>query len=151
VKPETPTKFVKLSPLYLEGFEHFNFLIENIITSLNEKVGYCPVEYKAIYTPHSMRSTFISLRSGIINIEDIAAMVGHNSIVTTSYYTVKSFDDITEKLLSADSEISKFDLALQTHIRADKPDSHLRKSWRKDPQETEKTFGFISVSLLNER
>ena len=151
VNPENFAEFVKLSPVYQGGFEHPDHVVIHVRTESNEQIEYCPVEYKAIHTPHSMRSTFISLRSGIINIEDIAAMVGHTSIITTSHYTVKSFDDITEKLFLADSEISRFDSALQTHIRADKPNSQLQKSWRKNPQETEKTFGFVSVSLLNER
>ena len=152
VTKENSVQFVKLTPNFHGGLEHPDNVVENSrITPNGEKIPYCPVRYRAIHTPHSMRSTYISLRSGILEIEDIAAAVGHNSIVTTYHYTVKSFDEITEKFERADSIISKFNESAAHQIRADKPNSELQKSWHKNPQETEKRFGFLSVSLLNER
>ncbi len=145
-------QFVELSPHYHGGLvSPENVKINYKVAPNGQKVFYSPLHYRAIHTPHAMRSTYISVRSGVLDIEDIAAAVGHTSTITTYHYTVKSFDEIAEKFEETDQAIWNFSHSSAHRIRADKKDSALRKSWNKNPQETEKRFGFLSVSLLNER
>jgi hypothetical protein len=148
VSREGFTQFVTVGPYYLgglraEGNERVDYTAE--------RAPYCPLKYTAIHTPHSARATFISNRSGILDTEDIADAVGHTDKRTTYHYTVEEYEQIVAKIQATDQMLWEFDPNNPAHVRADGVNSSLRCSLEKDRAEAEKRFGFVSVSLINEK
>jgi hypothetical protein len=112
---------------------------------------YCPLRLAPIHTPHAVRVTFISNRSGILAIEDIAEAVGHSNTLVTYHYTVEPFEELAAGIEVADKLLFDYDPDNPVHIRADRENSALRRSFERDPVDTEKRYGFSSISLLNEK
>jgi len=142
------TPFLEIKPCWIEGIEtEGNMRIEYD----DEGIPYCPLRYAPISTPHSARATFVSNRSGIVAIEDIAKAVGHASELVTYHYMVEGYEQVVEKIKAADEYLFNYDAGNPVYVRADLVNSSLKRSFNKDRNETEKRFGFASVSLLNEK
>jgi hypothetical protein len=142
------TPFLEIKPCWIAGIEtEGNMRIEYD----DEGVPYCPLRYAPISTPHSARATFVSNRSGIVAIEDIAKAVGHASELVTYHYMVEGYEKVVEKIKAADEYLFNYDPENPACVRADLANSALRRSFNKDRNQTEKRFGFASVSLLNEK
>jgi hypothetical protein len=109
---------------------------------------YCDTKISLIHTPHSTRASFITSRSGLLPVEIIADLVGHNNRATTIYYTVESVADIERRVIEAANEIWQPDLSNPVHIRADRVNSRLRESFGRDRSKTELAFGFRTLGLL---
>jgi hypothetical protein len=148
VSREEFTQFVTMGPHWIgnvqcEGNERVDYYADG--------TPYCPLRYSAIHTPHSVRATFISNRSGLLDIEDIAHSVGHTDKRTTYHYTVEEYEQLVANIENVDRELWSFDPSNPVHIRADQENSALRRSLKRDRVEAEKRFGFTSVSLINEK
>lgn len=113
---------------------------------------YCPLSLLAIHTPHSCRATFVTNRSGILSLSDASELVGHSNEVVTAHYSNPSFEDLSNRLKESDIEQNKdflqFENNSEVHVRADKPDSALVRSFSKDRSSTIKTFKFASSIRL---
>ena len=68
---------------------------------------YTPLHIRAIYTPHSCRSTFVTRRSPFIELGDIAKLIGHSGPVVTSHYDAPEFESLFRKLQYADRAIAE--------------------------------------------
>jgi hypothetical protein len=110
----------------------------------------CPLRLRLKHTPHSARSTFISARSGILPVEVTMELVGQTNKASTYHYTVETEEEIAAKVLAAADYIWAPDPDNPVHIRADKAESALRRSFEADRNKTEIAFGFQTLSLLNE-
>jgi len=148
VSRDTFTQFVELKPKWMCRVEAEG----NEVIEYSEKGdAYCPLRLAPIHTPHAVRVTFISNRSGILAIEDIAEAVGHSNTLVTYHYTVEPFDELAAGIEAADKLLFDYDPDNPVHIRADRENSALRRSFERNPVDTEKRFGFSSISLLNEK
>jgi len=144
----TFTPFLEIKPCWIAGIEaEGNMRIEYD----EDGVPYCPLRYSPISTPHSARATFVSNRSGIVAIEDLAKAVGHANELVTYHYMVEEYDQLVERIKAADEYLFNYNPGNPVHVRADLANSALKQSFNKDRSGTEKRFGFVSVSLLNER
>jgi hypothetical protein len=118
----------------------------------NETIPYCPVSILAIHTPHSCRATFATNRQGVLELSDVADLLGHQSEVVTAHYTKPSSQALQERLRESDAaivaEYSMFDASSEVHIRADRPDSALVRSFSRDREGTLQRFRFMpSIAL----
>lgn len=118
----------------------------------NQTVPYCPVSIRTIHTPHSCRATFATNRQGVLELSDLADLLGHQSEVVTAYYTKPSSQALRERLRQSDAavvtEYAMFDASSEVHIRADQPDSALVRSFSRDREGTVQRFKFMpSISL----
>lgn len=146
VSPNEWVPFVEIRPRYLGGHaEKGNEIVEK-----SGDIEYSPLRLRCIHTPHTARASFITHRISIMDIDDIQKLVGHNNSVVTSHYVVESEEDITEKLMLAESQVWDYDPTNAVCIRADAENSALRRSLQKDREATTKNFGFLSLGLLNE-
>jgi hypothetical protein len=119
---------------------------------ITETVPYCPVRIRAIHTPHACRATFATNRQGVLELSDVADLLGHQSQVVTAHYTKPSGEDLQERLRKSDAaavaEYTMFDSSSVVHIRADRPESALVRSFSKDPEGTVQRFKFMpSIAL----
>jgi hypothetical protein len=114
-----------------------------------EGYEYSPIRLAAKYTPHSARSSFVSHRAGVLETDEVASLVGHQNSHTTIYYTVEDYDALKKRALVAQSGVWEFDAGNPVHIRADNVNSALRRSFAADRAETERVYGFASISLIN--
>ncbi|WP_091133633.1 hypothetical protein [Microvirga guangxiensis] len=110
----------------------------------------CPIKLRLKHTPHSARSTFISSRSGILSVEVTGALVGQSNAATVHHYTVEPESEAAARILAAANSLWEPDPGNPVHIRADRVNSALRRSFEADRLGTEKAFGFHTLSLLNE-
>jgi hypothetical protein len=113
---------------------------------------YCAISVLAIHTPHSCRATFATNRRGVLELSDVADLLGHQSEVVTAYYTKPSTQALRERLRESDtaivSEYAMFDASSEVHIRADRPDSGLVRSFSRDREGTLQRFKFMpSIAL----
>jgi hypothetical protein len=140
------TQFVTIEPYYLRGIQG---VVRVDITA--DGSSYCPLRFTAIHTPHSARSTYISNRSGLLEVEEISSVVGHTSTIVTHHYMIENYEQLVAKMETADRELWQYNPDNPIHIRADKENSALRLALQKDRGETEKRYGFVSISLLNQK
>jgi hypothetical protein len=148
VSKATFTQFVELKPKWICRVEAEG---NEVVEFAENGDSYCPLRLAPIHTPHAVRVTFISNRSGILAIEDIAEAVGHSNTLVTYHYTVEPFEELAAGIEVADKLLFDYDPDNPVHIRADRENSALRRSFERDPVDTEKRFGFSSISLLNEK
>ncbi|RRH86457.1 site-specific integrase, partial [Variovorax beijingensis] len=120
-----------------------------------EANAYCGISVLAVHTPHSCRATFATNRQGqgILELSDVAALLGHEDIATTTHYTKFSGEQLQERLQQSDVELlgdySIFDVGFEgVHIRPDKPDSALVKSFSKNREGTVAAFKFMPSLTL---
>lgn len=108
---------------------------------------YCPMSLLAIHTTHACRATFATNRRGILSISETAKLLGHNDEVTTAHYTKPAIEDLQERLKESDiaqnEDFLQFEKDSEVHVRADKPDSALVRSFSKDRSATIKFFRFM--------
>lgn len=121
----------------------------------NDSFPYCPLSILAVYTPHSCRATFATNRQGhgILELSDVAEILGHEGIATTSHYTKLSADQLADRLGRSDSailgEYSVFEIGPRSeYLRADKPDSPLVKSFRLNREAAVEAFKFMPSMAL---
>lgn len=113
---------------------------------------YCPMSLLAIHTPHACRATFVTNRKGILDLSDAGQLLGHSGVVVTAHYDKPSIEDLQARLKASDLAQSRdflqFDAESDVHVRADKPDSALVRSFTRDRDATLKAFRFVpGVSL----
>jgi len=120
-----------------------------------EANAYCPVSTLAVHTPHSCRATFATNKQGqgILELSDVAELLGHESVVTTAHYTKFSGEQLQERLQRSDvdlvGEYSIFDAGPESpYVRPDKPHSALVQSFSKDREGTVAAFRFMPSMAL---
>ncbi len=120
-----------------------------------EEIAYCGLSILAVHTPHSCRATFATNRQGqgILELSDIAEILGHEGVATTAHYTKFSGEQLQERLQRSDvallGEYSIFDVGTESsYVRPDKPDSALMQSFSKDREGTVAAFRFMPSMAL---
>ena len=120
-----------------------------------EANAYCAVSTLAVHTPHSCRATFATNRQGqgILELSDVAELLGHEGVATTAHYTKFSGEQLQERLQRSDvallGEYSIFDVGSESaYVRPDKPDSALMQSFSKDREGTVAAFRFMPSMAL---
>lgn len=120
-----------------------------------EENAYCAVSILAVHTPHSCRATFATNRQGqgILELSDVAELLGHQGVATTAHYTKFSGEQLQERLKQSDvtllGEYSIFDVGSESaYLRPDKPDSALVQSFAKDREGTVAEFRFMPSMAL---
>lgn len=120
-----------------------------------EESAYCAVSILAVHTPHSCRATFATNRQGqgILELSDVAELLGHEGVATTAHYTKFSGEQLQERLQRSDvallGEYSIFDVGAESsYVRPDKPDSALVQSFSKDRETTVANFQFMPSMAL---
>ena len=82
---------------------------------------------------------------------DIAQVIGHEDIITTQHYQAMRVEDVKKALEKGDrvlfEEAELFDAKSPVHIRADKEDSPLVRSYRKDRDKALKNFSFMPAVI----
>lgn len=113
---------------------------------------YCPISILAIHTPHACRATFATNRKGVLELSDTAELLGHSNEVVTAHYDKPDEEDLRQRLQDSDSVIvsdfAQFLAESGVHVRADKPDSALVKSFSKDREATMQAFRFMPPIAL---
>ncbi len=120
-----------------------------------EEIAYCGLSILAVYTPHSCRATFATNRQGqgILELSDVAEILGHEGVATTAHYTKFSGEQLQERLQRSDvallGEYSIFDVGADSaYVRPDKPDSALVQSFSRDREGTVAAFRFMPSMAL---
>lgn len=121
----------------------------------HQEAPYCAVSILPVHTPHACRATFATNRQGqgILELSDVAELLGHQGIATTSHYTKFSDEQLQERLQRSDvallGEYSMFDVGPESgYVRPDKPDSALMQSFSKDREGTVAAFRFMPSMAL---
>lgn len=113
---------------------------------------YCPISILAVHTPHACRATFATNRKGILELSDTAQLLGHQDEVATAHYDKPSAEDLQARLQESDAELVQdflqFEAVSEAHVRADKQDSALVRSFSKDRSTTIRAFGFMPPITL---
>lgn len=131
---------------------HFNDDGTPVIRSEKARSFY-PITWLATHTPHACRATFATNRQGILELSDVAALIGHSGEVVTSVYTKPSDEQIRERLERSDRHIiADYQLfesgADSSQVRADTPDSPLVRGFVDDREITIERFRFMpSIAL----
>lgn len=120
-----------------------------------EANAYCGISVLAVHTPHSCRATFATNRQGqgILELSDVAELLGHEGIATTAHYTKFSGEQLQERLQRSDiallGDYSIFDNGTESgYLRPDKPESALVQSFSKDREGTVAAFRFMPSMAL---
>ncbi len=117
-----------------------------------EERPYCAISILAIHTPHACRATFATNRKGVLELSDTAELLGHSNEVVTAHYDKPDEVDLRQRLQDSDSMIvsdfAQFLTDSDVHVRADKPDSALVKSFSKDRETTMQAFRFMQPIAL---
>lgn len=100
---------------------------------------YTKITLRAKHTPHSTRNSFISGLMGLIDIEDIACLVGQKSIATTVHY-----NQVTAEKFS---KLQQSQRVIKTESGAE---SELARRFKTDSIETAKVHGFSSIDIHKE-
>ncbi len=115
---------------------------------------YCPLNIRAIHTPHSMRATFCTHMAEYLERSEIAELVGHASDLVTSEVYIKPGDElIKEKIAKAidvlDNGVnaSYFEKNSSAHIKPNLSSSSLQKAFSQDREQTIELFNITSISL----
>ena len=125
-----------------------------VIRSSDDKdeAPFCAISILAIHTPHACRATFATNRQGVLELSDVAELLGHRDVVVTAHYTKPSGQTLRDQLQESDAAIvadySMFDASSDIHIRADRPDSALVKSFSRDRKEAIQRFRFMGPVAL---
>jgi hypothetical protein len=125
-----------------------------VILSSDDKdaAPFCAISILAIHTPHACRATFATNRQGVLELSDVAQLLGHRDVVVTAHYTKPSGQTLQDQLRESDAAIvadySIFDASSEVHIRADRPDSALVKSFSRDRKEAIQRFRFMGPVAL---
>lgn len=113
---------------------------------------FCPMVLHAINTPHACRATFASNRQGLLELSDIAELLGHLDPVVTQYYQAFNSEDLAAKLEASDriatSHANIFDPNGPAFIRADKSDSTLVRTFSSNRAEAIHLFKFMPALAL---
>lgn len=116
---------------------------------------YCAVSILPVHTPHSCRATFATNRQGqgILELSDVAELLGHEGVATTAHYTKFSSEQLRERLERSDvallGDYSIFDVGGESaYVRPDKPDSALRQGFEKDREGAVEAFRFMPSMAL---
>lgn len=138
---------------FLIAFEKFYQNLSGLPTKFTEEMtesdegGASKIRVRAINTPHACRATFATNRQGLMETSDIAQTIGHENVITTHHYQAMRAEDLKKVLENSDRSIfddsDLFDGKSPSHIRADKEDSSLVRSFRNDREETLKKFSFM--------
>ncbi len=82
-----------------------------------------------------------------MSLSDSAQLLGHTDEIVTAHYTKPSFEDIQERLKESDivqnNDFLQFEQSSEVHVRADKTESALVRSFSKDRSATIKAFQFM--------
>ena len=118
----------------------------------NEQTPYCPVSVLAIHTPHACRATFATNRQGILELSEVAILLGHRNEVTTAHYTKPSGEALQERLRESDmalvADYAMFDASSDVHIRADRAESALVRGFSRDRETAVRRFHFMPPIAL---
>jgi len=82
-----------------------------------------------------------------LELTDAARLLGHSTEVVTAHYDKPSMEDLRDRLKASDEAMCKdflqFEADSEVHVRADKPESALVRSFSRDRRGTVERFGFI--------
>ncbi len=112
---------------------------------------YCPLEIRAHHTPHSCRSTFITRRSQLMDLDDLALLVGHADGKVSAHYNYVEDEELGAKLLNADTSFqaaSEAEARITSGpalIKARDKNAALRRSFDSDREETIQTYSVITL------
>ena len=99
-----------------------------------------------------IRSADATNRQGVLELSDVAELLGHRDVVVTAHYTKPSGQTLRDQLQESDAAIvadySMFDASSEIHIRADRPESALVRSFSRDRKETIARFRFMGPIAL---
>lgn len=113
---------------------------------------FSPLSVTTINTPHACRATFATNRQGLLELSDLAELLGHATDAVTAYYQKNRAADLGEKLEGSDKEMLgefyMFDKDDAGFIRADKADSALVRAFNSDRETTIHLFGFMPSATL---
>ncbi|MEO9629454.1 MAG: hypothetical protein ABJG14_03345 [Sulfitobacter sp.] len=104
---------------------------------------YCRLQWSAVHTPHALRASFVTRRSGSTEYVILADLVGHNDPVVTAYYDVPEFEKIVDILEHHE----------RPHLNASSPISELRSQLASpdhDREDVIRRFGISSLRDLHE-
>lgn len=118
----------------------------------DDGVRYCPVSILAINTPHACRASFATNRQGVLETSDIALLIGHEDPVVTEYYQSPRAEDVKAKLEQCDRALCGdhrlFERESSSYIHANKEDSALVRSFKRNREGTIRNFGFMPAMSL---
>lgn len=111
---------------------------------------YCVLRTVTVNTPHSCRVTYASLRDGDLEVTEIAEQLGHDSIVSTNYYTIPYEERVKRKLETIDSNLMGYDVTGTGpgYSHPEHPTSSVRMAFGADRDATLAAYGFVSGVTL---
>ncbi|MDF3384506.1 MULTISPECIES: hypothetical protein [unclassified Sulfitobacter] len=104
---------------------------------------FCRLKWSAVHTPHALRASFVTRRSGSTEYVILAELVGHNDPVVTAYYDVPEFEKIVDGLEHHE----------RPQVDASSPISELRSQLTSPDHDREnviRRFGISSLRDLHE-
>ncbi len=113
------------------------------------KNGQVHNEYDAINTLHASRATFLTLRDGSFELEELGNLVGHSNKVATQHYQVPFQHETIEKLKRYDRRLyigTEVDEALTEHSFVDTQakNSRVRRAFENSREQAISDFRFIA-------
>lgn len=115
---------------------------------------FCPLNIRAIHTPHSMRATFCTHMAEYLERSEIAELVGHASDLITSDVYIKPEADVLKEKIARATDIlddsvnsSYFDKNNKIHIKPNLHNSALQNAFRENKEQTIELFNITSISL----
>lgn len=168
-KDGMPIGYQKFSENWIEilwGFQNFinlnlkeNYEFIKIEKPLNVRIEgnenkYCPLNIKAIHTPHSMRATFCTHMAEYLERSEIAELVGHASDLVTSEVYIKPEEDLLKEKIDKAIDVldngvnaTYFEKNSHAHIKPNLSSSSLQKAFVQDREQTIELFNITSISL----
>jgi hypothetical protein len=140
--------------LRLYGFEPMTDHEGNaLVRQTKSGALYCPVRIETLFSVHSCRATFPSVRASELEAEDSARLLGHTDEATTVFYTKLNFEQMRAKLeLSDDAIFGSFlvtsDGVEAPLLRADREDSALVRGFKENRAQTINAFGFMPAVVF---
>lgn len=126
---------------------------EVVVRQTRNGSTHCVLTLTTAFTPHSCRASFATNRQGLLELSDVAELIGHEDEVTTAHYTKPTRAETAKRLRKSDLAIvgdyQQFDASTAgVHLRADRSDSALVRSFTEDREGTVERFGFMPAMAL---
>lgn len=101
---------------------------------------FCRLKWSPVHTPHALRASFVTRRSGSTEYVILADLVGHNDPVVTAYYDVPEFEKIVDILKHHE----------RPQVDASSPISELRSQLTSPNYEREDVIRRFGISSLRD-
>lgn len=124
-----------------------------LVKQTNRGFAYCALRLETAYSPHSCRATFATNRRDVLDLSDVATLLGQSSDVVAAHYCKPSWEQLVGRLEASDRAVTGdyllFDAGgKETALRADRPDSALVRNFSQDRKGTIERFGFMPAMAL---